>query len=68
MCPLSDGVGGHQQSGMCRQEVLQHVCVWEHVEGGDAAGLQLLHEVRITKTKQHNVNHYLGPLGLRGNC
>ncbi len=46
LCFLSDGVGEHQQSGMCRQEVLQHVRVWEHLEGGDAAGLQLLYKVR----------------------
>lgn len=48
LCFLSDGVGEHQQSGMCCQEVLQHVRVWEHLEGGNAAGLQLLYKVRRT--------------------
>lgn len=44
---VSDGVGEHQQSGMCCQEVLQHGRVRQHLEGGNAAGLQLLDKVKF---------------------
>lgn len=46
MGALSDGVGEHQQSGVRCQEVLQHARVREQLEGGNAAGLQLLYKVR----------------------
>lgn len=46
---VSDGVGEHQQSGMCCQEVLQHGRVQQHLEGSNAAGLQLLDKVKFGK-------------------
>ena len=38
-------MGEHQQAGLCRQEVLQRARVRKQLEGGHAAGLQLLHKV-----------------------